>query len=77
MSKLLIHTVYFARNLYNNRKIRVWMVMLDQNKWKAIIINPINKTLLENGPIRFNPEAALMGLKSVLESKVNNRHLVK
>jgi hypothetical protein len=70
LRQLLVQTAQIAQKRFKGKEIRVWYVMLGENRWKAFIINSVNKIKLAEGPVRVTAEASLTAIKNQMEAAI-------
>jgi hypothetical protein len=56
-----------ARKLYGRQPMRTWFVMLDDNHWRAFVINTENKVALCMSPLAPSADRALDELNAKLD----------
>lgn len=66
-NRLLTATGSLARRTYTHRKVRVWYTMLNQNTWRAFVIDPKHKVILCQSDLADSWQDAILQLKDRLE----------
>jgi hypothetical protein len=70
IKQLLVETANAAQLRFKGKPLRVWYVMLEENSWRAIVINTESKAKMATGQIRASASTSLLALKHQLEGAI-------